>query len=169
MSVRLLATGVAFAGILALPAAAQPATATSRIPTVTRLVKIFSDLETRLAASVAARDVATIEQTLDADFEMRIGSMPGTPIPRADWIRQSIGTPGEPSIDQMAVHDFGTVAVVSYRRAGNAAAGASAGGSLFVVDCWKRVGDGWKLATRYVSNATAPTAVTPPATIDKRY
>ena len=48
---------------------------------------------------------------------------------------------------------------------------ASATQGLFVVDCWKREGDGWKLATRYLSNAAAPASAMPPSTgtIDKRY
>ena len=101
---------------------------------------------------------------------MRTGSMPGTPIPRADWIRQSTGKRGDAPIDQMAVHDFGSVAVVSFRQADAATPAAGARRDLFVVDCWKRVGDGWKLATRYLSDAAAPASPAPASPpIDKRY
>ncbi|MGE5089864.1 MAG: nuclear transport factor 2 family protein [Candidatus Levyibacteriota bacterium] len=155
----------------AFPAAAQPVQAPGRIPTVTRLVKIFHDLETRLASGLAARDAKAIDQALASDFEMRAGSMPGTPVPRADWVRQAQADSAETSIDQMAVHDFGSVAIVSFRQVPASAPASGAPQALFVVDCWKRDGDGWKLATRYLSNAAAPASAIPlPAgTIDKRY
>ena len=70
----------------------------------------------------------------------------------------------------MAVHDFGDVAIVSFRE--TAVAGATPGGSArLVVDCWKRDGAAWKLAVRYVSDASlrsAPAARSP-RTLDKRY
>ena len=159
------------AACLAFPAAAQPGHSPGRIPTVTRLVKIFYELETGLASNLAAHDARAIDQTLEADFEMRAGSLPGTPVPRADWIGQEMANRTETSIDQMAVHDFGSVAIVSFRQvpAPTPASGAAQG--LFIVDCWKRDGDGWKLATRYLSNAAAPASAIPASagTIDKRY
>ena len=156
--------------MLALPAAAQPAPETSRVPTVTRLVKTFSELEARLMAGFAGRDTAAIEQIVDADFEMRSGSTPGTPVPRAEWIRQSIDKPDRGSIEQMAVHDFGSVAVVSFRQVHAAPSATNPHRDLFIIDSWKRVGDGWRLATRYLSDAAAPPSAAPaPGSIDKRY
>ena len=170
MSIRVIVSGIAVSTLLAASAAAQPPPATSRIPTVTRLVKTFSELEARLNASLAARDLAAIDQTVDSDFEMRVGAAPGTPIPRAEWIRQSMDKPHHGSIDQMAVHDFGSVAVVSFRQSRSAASANSTREHLFVVDNWKRAGDGWKLATRYLSNAQAPESAAPGSPpIDKRY
>ena len=165
------AWAVAVAACIASPAAAQPVQPPGRIPTVTRLVKIFYELETGLAANLAAHDAKAIDRTLDPDFELRTGAMPGTPVPRADWIRQAQSNRSEGSIDQMAVHDFGSVAIVSFRQVPAAAPSASATQRLFVVDCWKREGDGWKLATRYLSIAAAPASARPPSTgtIDKRY
>ncbi len=164
------AWAVALAACIAYPAAAQPVQPPGRIPTVTRLVKIFYELETGLAANLAAHDAKAIDRTLDRDFELRAGAMPGTPVPRADWMRQALSASAAGSIDQMAVHDFGSVAIVSFRQV-PAAPPASVTQGLFVVDCWKRDGDGWKLATRYLSNAAAPASAMPPSTgtIDKRY
>jgi Domain of unknown function (DUF4440) len=168
LSILLAAT---VAACFAFPAAAQPVQAPGRIPTVTRLVKIFYDLESRLVSNLVARDAKAIDQVLEPDFEVRAGSMPGTPVPRADWMRQEQAHPSKASIDQMAVHDFGSVAVVSFRLLPAATAASGANPGLFIVDCWKRDGDGWKLATRYLSNAAAPTGAIPASagTIDKRY
>lgn len=154
----------------ALPTSAQTPSAATRIPTVTRLVKEFSDLEAQLNAKLAARNITAVEGMLEPDFEVRIGSTPGTPIPRDAWIRQSIGTTGAMSIDQMAVHDFGGVAVVSFRQ-GSSATQAARGAKIFVVDCWKPAEGGWRLATRYLSNAAAPasSAPRPSRTLEKRY
>ncbi|MHB8493171.1 MAG: nuclear transport factor 2 family protein [Casimicrobiaceae bacterium] len=159
------------AGCLGSPAAAQPVQASGRIPTVTRLVKVFYDLESRLVSNLVARNATAIDQALEPDFEMRAGSMPGTPVPRADWMRQEQANPSEAAIDQMAVHDFGSVAIVSFRLSPAATPASGANQGLFIVDCWKRDGNGWKLATRYLSNAAAPASAIPVSvgTIEKRY
>ena len=47
--------------VVATPALAQPS---PRIPTVTRLVKIFSELETRLLESAHAADASTLDAML---------------------------------------------------------------------------------------------------------
>jgi hypothetical protein len=156
------------AAFVAFPALAQPSSQTSRVPTVTRLVKLFSELEAGLVASARSTDAGTLERMLDASFEMRVDTAPGTPIPRDAWMHQLRASTGQPPrIEQMAVHDFGDVAVVSFRdTASNAASHPR-----FVVDCWKRDGDAWKLAVRYLS--AAPSSGTkrsaPSKTIDKRY
>lgn len=157
---------LAFVATIA-PALAQPVDQTSRVPTVTRLVKIFTDLEARLDAQAHSSDGAALAQMVDPAFEMRVGSSPGVPVPRDDWLRQARTASAAP-IEQMAVHDFGAVAVVSFRR-GPPAGGS--GGAAFIVDVWNRVGDGWRLATRYASDAASDSipAIASPPTIDKRY
>lgn len=154
------------------PALAQPSPPASRIPTVTRLVKQFSELETALVAKAHAKDDDALDAMLDPAFEMRVGEAPGVPVPRHAWIRDARASPRESArIGQMAVHDLGNVAIVSFSEA---VADASAAGRMhdrFVVDCWKRDGDSWKLAVRYASDAPAQ-RVKPPnaaATLDKRY
>lgn len=168
MSTRL--SVLAIAAFVALPAAAQPALPTDRVPTVTRLVKLFSELETGLVTQAHAADTTALDQSLDASFEMRTSAAPGVPVPRDEWILRARAAPARPPrIDQMAVHDFGDVAVVSFREFAAPATPARSPRGRFVVDCWKRAGDGWKLAVRYVSDAAPEGIKPPPGTIDKRY
>ena len=159
---------IAFA-LLALPAFAQPSPGAGRIPTVTRLVKLFSELENDLVARAHADDPQRLDAMLDPAFEMRVGANPGVPLPRDEWIRAARAAPrGAPRMDQMAVHDFGTIAIVSFRETPTT---AQRGKPQFVVDCWKRTGDEWKLVVRYVSDAASASVkmAKPPKTIDKRY
>jgi len=155
---------VTLAALVTVPALAQPVQQSTGIPTVTRLVKMFTELERGLDGKARAKDLAALDAMLDPSFEMRIGSTPGTPVPRDAWMRQARAASHEsPRIEQMAVHDFTAVAVVSFVERG-----ANANGR-FIVDCWKRDGDGWKLAVRYVSDASAHGVESPRTTVDKRY
>lgn len=159
-------------GLLLSAVAFAPPAQTSRVPTVTRLVKIFSGLESGLVAQAHSSDAAALEQSLDPSFEMRIGAEPGTPIPRDEWIRHARAAKDQNSrIEQMAVHDFGEVAIVSFRQSVSGGSKGGGGANRFIVDCWKRAGDGWKLAVRYLSDASSRgVAATGSAkTIDKRY
>lgn len=153
----------------AVPAFAQPSTPATRIPTVTRLVKVFSELETRLAVE-AHGDADRLGESLDPAFEMRVGASPGVPVARDEWISRARAAPAAaPRIDQMAVHDLGDVALVSFRET---AEGASTGAARahFIVDCWKREGNRWKLAVRYLSDASSEGArAAGSKAIDKRY
>ena len=54
----------------------------------------------------------------------------------------------EADITQMAAHDYGQVVVFSYQRVREAGDATS---RQFVVDTWKRRGEGWVLAVRYVA------------------
>lgn len=58
-------------------------------------------------------------------------------------------------ISQMAVRTFGDANVVSFllNEAGNSA-GKSAARDYFIVDVWVKLGDTWKLGSRYRSAAT---------------
>jgi len=136
--------------------AGPPATASEgigRIPTVTRLVRLFSELEDHLIEAVGKRDTQAVSKLLADDFEMRVGAMPGNPIPRAAWIRQSFAEPKSSSVPtQMAVHDFGKMAVVSYARAIKAAKSETMR-HIFIVDIWTKAAGDWKLAVRYAGPA----------------
>ncbi|HEY3563657.1 MAG TPA: nuclear transport factor 2 family protein [Casimicrobiaceae bacterium] len=145
----------------ATPGQAQPS---ARVPTVTRLVKLFSELETRLVDSAHAGDASALDAMLDANFELRVGDAPGTPVPRDEWLRLARAS-GEtqPRLSQMAVHGFGDLATVSF-------ADAATKPPRFIVDVWKRDGDRWKLAVRYQSEVTATKAgVRKAPRIDKKY
>jgi hypothetical protein len=150
MRVRLRAGLLALATALALVAGPGAAEDSVRVPTVTRLVKLFLDKEASLAAAVREGDGTALGSLLADDFELRTGANAASPVPRAEWMREVLRTrePGG-SVSGMAVHDFGVVAVVSFTQGG-------ARGPMLVVDVWKQSADGWKLAIRYASPAGAP-------------
>lgn len=143
-----------------------------RIPTVTRLVQQFTTLENSLIESIRKQDSTALQKTLTDDFEMRISASPGVPTPRAEWIQRLFKEPVAVSgIEQMAVHDFGNTAVVSFRGRRDA---LGAAGNLFIVDVWIRSQGAWRLSIRYASPAgdrqlVIPGAATELPTIEKKY
>lgn len=144
-----------------MPAAADDAVATGRVPTVTRLVKIFSTLENEWNADVQRRDSAALDKLLAADFEMRTAAAPGRPIPRADWLGQSMSDPVFTShTEQMAAHEYGNTVVVSFLWNIDAPADGSSSMAtrLFVVDTWIQESGAWHASTRYIAPIIAPVA-----------
>jgi hypothetical protein len=137
----------------AAPAPAQSDTGAMRVPTVTRLVQMFSELEGRLDAAAREHDAAAFDRLLHADFELRNAARPGTPLPRAEFVQQTLDRPMAPArIEQMAVHDIAAAIVSFLRRSTDAAA------TLFVVDVWGRTGDDWRLQVRYAGPGGAQAA-----------
>lgn len=138
-----------------LAATVEPAVGAAdqaRVPTVTRLVKIFGTLETQWMESVQRRDTAGIERILSDDFEMRIASAPGQPTPRAEWIKQSItDAPFTSSIEQMAAHELGNVIVVSFLWKLDVAESSAISPQVFVVDTWTQEAGTWRVRTRYAA------------------
>jgi ketosteroid isomerase-like protein len=154
--------GLLFGGLLAVhmlvaaaPAVAQERAA-GRIPTVTRLVRIMLTQEEQLTAAVQGHDEAALARLLADDFEMRVGTAPGTPVPRDEWIKSALARPGHTrEIEQMSAHEFGDIVLASYleRPAGTAASPTAAQGPSYVNDVWKRTGDNWKLVRRFIAPA----------------
>ena len=153
-----------FAGTLALTAfvvaslpslAADEQATGGRVPTVTRLVKLFLEKEASLGAAVRKADATALGGLLTDDFELRTGARAASPIPRADWMRELLRTrdPGG-DISRMAVHDFGAIAIASFTQ-------GAAGGPVFIVDVWRGQGTDWKLAVRYASPAGSPAFAIP--------
>jgi hypothetical protein len=135
---------------LALP---SPAAEPAFVATMSRGVKVFSQLELKLGAAAHARDRDALDALLDENFELRRGAEPGRPLPRAEWNEQvTAHAPEEIEISQMAVHDLGTHAVVSFVSAPKGAANA---GREFIVDVWRKSGDDWRLLVRYASPSSA--------------
>ena len=132
---------------------AAPESGAGRIPTVTRLVQLFTQLEIKLAESLGKGDKTAVANLLADDFEMRAASVPGNPVPRDAWIRQSLAEPTSSSaIEQMAVHDFGKLAVASFTLRGKTAKTGTAR-DIFIVDIWTQGPDNWKLTVRYAGPA----------------
>jgi len=165
-----IATGVLVAGFVAPAHSADPASALpGRIPTVTRLVKLFLDREEVLSAAMRAGDMAPLERTLTDDFELRAGARAATPIARADFLSDVVrNRPASGAASQMAVHDLGSIAIVSFVQ------GDDVKRAIFVVDVWRQSGTDWKLAIRYAGPAGAPDFPIPgagalPSEIPKKY
>jgi hypothetical protein len=118
--------------------------------TLTRSVKVFSELETQLDDARRAHDDAALTKLLAANFEQRSGNAPSTPTPRAEWLAQPLSPKTE--ISQMAVHEYGNVAVVSF---------ADAAQHAFIVDVWNKADAGYALSVRYVSGASAQAQTQP--------
>lgn len=152
--------------VTSLSAGASSSSAVGRIPTVTRLVHIFLELEGELNEAVEKRDIQAISKLLTDDFEMRVGNMPGSPVPRAAWIRQSFKAPEASSLlEHMAVHDFGEIAIVSYSWSITAAKSETTR-EIFVVDTWRQDAGRWRLAVRYAAPGATNDAAIPGATSD---
>jgi hypothetical protein len=138
--------------LLAVPRAvgADETPAAGRVPVVTRLVKLFLEREAAIDSAIRSGDGEALGNLLTDDFEMRTGARPAAPIPRTDWMREMLRTrdPGG-GAEAMAVHDYGTVEVVSFAMSGKA-------GPIAVVDVWRATGADWKLAVRYASPAGTP-------------
>lgn len=118
-----------------------------RIMTVTRQVAQFSQQELALADALHSADQPTTDRLLAADFEVRDSSAPGQPTPRAQWIASKHS---DAVAEQMAVHDYGDVALVSFVNRTYKPASAA-----FVVDVWHKLGADWQLAVRYQSQISA--------------
>ena len=75
--------------------------------------------------------------------------MPGIPIPRATWIQRSFAAPkATPVMEQMAVHNFDNIAIVSFLWKPKAAKSKTVH-DIFIVDTWRHEAGAWKLAIRY--------------------
>jgi hypothetical protein len=147
--VILMVAGLAAASLSATPR--SPANAPHRVQVMTRQVLAFSQREQALADALGKSDHAATDRLLSADFEMRDGATAVQPVPRALWISsRSSGMP-----EQMAVHDYGDVAVVSFV---NNVTGSKAKSAAFVVDIWQKHGEDWQLAVRYQSQLDARSA-----------
>lgn len=124
-----------------------------RIVTMTRGMKVFGDAEYALIQALASKDKAALDTLVDEMFEQRGGPNPGEGVPRDDWLPKALAeASGNDRITQMAVHDQGEFALVSFllQRPGKADA--------FVVDVWKKQAGSDKavLAIRYFSAAAVP-------------
>jgi hypothetical protein len=148
--------------------AADERAISGRVPTVTRLVKLFTEQEAALASAIRAGDASTAGHLLTDDFEMRTGATPANPIPRAEWLgaMMRVRNPGD-DISGMAVHDVHGAAIVSFVQ-------GSGQSAIFVVDVWRAVAtNDWKLAIRYAAPAGSAAFTIPgasaAASIPKKY
>lgn len=149
----------ALIAICMLAAAQEPVKPklTPTITTATKQVTLFTKLESQLLQAVQRKDQAALEEMLGDDFEI---AMPDAdPLAGEDWVDAVIAKDFSLKsffIRQMSVADQGDSAVVKYQRVQQASwKGVNESGEFFVVDLWKKNGDVWQLANRYVAKVRA--------------
>jgi hypothetical protein len=160
MSIRTSVLVVALALAVFANASAQEPVKPSlspRIITATRQVAIFTDLEKQLLRVIQSKDQAGLSKMVAEDCFIEMPD--ADPLPCDEWmtsvlskdyvlktfvVRQLSATDGPDS----AVVKFDRVQESSYK-------GKPDGGEFFVVDVWKKTGDAWKLASRYVSKVSS--------------
>lgn len=146
-ALQLLATALLLPSICLAQAA--------RVPTLTRTVQLFGDLERNLAD---AKDADSEAALLTDDFEERLCATPGIPIPRAEWLLER--RRGEYKFSQEAVHMLTSEAIYSALRTEGNHTDA-------VVDVWRKEPEGWKLSVRYRCPASGATSRK--STVEKKY
>jgi ketosteroid isomerase-like protein len=145
------------------------------IPTVTRTVQQFSTLENEWLDAVHDRNADALKKIVADEFELRSASVPGRPTPRAEWQQQAFAAPPvESTIEQMAVHEYGELAVVSFLWKIAAPKNSAVPTKVFVVDTWKQMDGGWKAVTRYAATVDGASKAVPGAdmsapAVNKKY
>jgi hypothetical protein len=143
---------------IALTALTLAASAQSRLPPgvdghrgapgamATRSVSHYLDLERALADALHARRRDAAQQMLAPDFEARSADSLDA-VPAADWLTEQLRQAPAMQVRDLAVREFGDVAVVSF-WADIASPGARRS-PLYVIDVWQQPQA--RLAARYVS------------------
>ncbi|HET8890897.1 MAG TPA: nuclear transport factor 2 family protein [Candidatus Angelobacter sp.] len=126
---------------------------TPRIVTATRQVTMFSDLEIQMLKAVQKKDKGALEAMLTDDCVI---TMPNAdPLPGDEWVDSVMAkdfTLKSFAMRDVLAIDLGNAVVVKFDRRQEAISkGQPENGEFFVVDVWKKEGDAWKLANRFVS------------------
>jgi len=146
-----------------LSAPAQTRPIPGRTITPTRQVAEFSELEKQWMAALQNNDRFALDHLLTEDFEI-LTPLAGNAIDRDEFIRAVTGSLKLQSyrISQMTVHDFGDTAVVNFLiNAKGQFRGRDASGRYFVVDVWRKSGNSWETAVRYLSKSGVVSTVQP--------
>ena len=130
---------------------------TPRIITATKQVSLFSGLEKQILQAVQKKDKAALQALLSEDL---IIEMPDAdPLDIDAWLESVTSKDFELKsfmIRQVSAIDLGNAVLVKYERIQEATSkGQSDGGEFYVVDLWKKDGDNWKLANRYVAKVSS--------------
>jgi len=147
---------LALCGLLTDPVMAQ-SSAPHPAPTPTRGMVVFGNLEQDLAKAIAGGRGADADKLLASDFEQRDAAAPAQPLPRAEWLAGRRAGETLPALSQMTVHDFGSLAVVSFISS-VVPPPPSASRDDFIVDVWRNEGGQWQLQVRYQSPVTVQPA-----------
>jgi ketosteroid isomerase-like protein len=128
-----------------------------RIMTATRQVTLFTGLEIKMLQAIQKNDKAGLQAMLTEDFALEMPNverMAGDDwvdsVTAKDFVLKKFG------VRQVSVVELGDAAVVKFDRLQDATyKGATESGEFFVVDVWKKTGDTWKLANRFVSKVSS--------------
>ena len=134
---------------------------TPRIITATKQVSIFTRLENQLLQAVQKKDKAAAQAMLSDDLNIEMPD--ADPLPGEDWLDSVMAkayTLKSFVVRQMSAIDLGNAAVVKFDRLQEATSkGKADSGEFFVVDVWKKDGENWKLASRYVSKVSSQPSI----------
>jgi Domain of unknown function (DUF4440) len=153
---------IVFTALVAAPAQepTQPKL-TPRIITATKQVSIFTGLENQLLQAIQKKDKAAAEVMLSDDLTIEMPD--ADPLPGDDWLDSVLAkdyTLKSFVVRQMSATDLGNAVVVKFDRVQESTLnGKPDGGEFFVVDLWKKSGDSWKLANRYVAKVSSDASI----------
>ena len=126
---------------------------TPRIITATKQVAMFTAMESQLLQAIQKKDKGVAQAMLSDDLVIEMPD--ADPLPGDDWLESVMAkdyTLKSFVVRQMSAIDLGDAVVFKFDRIQEATfKGKPDGGEFFVVDVWKKTGDAWKLANRYVS------------------
>ncbi len=132
-----------------------------RIVTATRQVSMFSDLEIQMLKAVQKKDKAALQAMLTDDCVIEMPN--ADPLPGDEWMDFVMAkdfTLKSFAMREVFVVDLGNAVVVKFERRQDALnKGKAESGEFFVVDVWKKDGDAWKLANRFVSKTNSESAI----------
>jgi hypothetical protein len=136
-------------------------TLTPRIITATKQVSMFTGMENQLLQAVQKKDKAAAQAMLSDDLMIEMPD--ADPLPGGDWLGSVMAkdyTLKSFVVRQMSAIDLGNAVVVKFDRIQEAVSkGHADSGEFFVVDLWKKDGDTWKLASRYVSKVSSQPSI----------
>ena len=134
---------------------------TPRIITATKQVSMFTGIENQLLQAVQKKDKAAAQAMLSDDLMIEMPD--ADPLSGEDWLDSVTAkdyTLKSFVVRQMSAIDLGDAVLVKFDRIQEATfKGKPDGGEFFVVDLWKKSGDTWKLANRYVSKVSSQAAI----------
>lgn len=134
---------------------------TPRIITATKQVSIFTGMERQLLEAIQKKDKAAAQAMLSDDLMIEMPD--ADPLPGEDWLDSVMAkdyTLKSFVVRQMSAIDLGDAVVVKFDRLQEATfKGKPDSGEFFVVDVWKKSGDTWKLASRYVSKVSSQPSI----------
>jgi hypothetical protein len=121
-----------------------------------QLTDLLRQLEQELgdAALHGYKDTKTMERLVSPDFTQRLSDAPERSLPRALWGQPS-GTYKIESLEERhhaarkLAEDLAAVSLLLTQKASRE--GQDRSGDFYVVDIWKKRGDGWQMIARYSS------------------